>query len=79
MKILRWLMADDSGIENKIKSAEKNLDEAEKTYEETIATLDGENHWFLQNHPTLTDIDRKVDNAKDEIIRKVETTCSPTT
>jgi hypothetical protein len=81
MKLLKWLTGDNSKVERQIADAERNLAEAEAKYKEVMATLDGEEGWFVRLEkagPTLRDIDRKVDTAKAEIMRKVETTCSQT-
>ena len=64
-------------IEIQIAESEANLDRAERLDAESKATLDGESGWFLKG-PTLADIDRKVDTAKNEIINTVETVCTQT-
>lgn len=80
-RLMKWLAGDNAKVEKQMIEAENNLAAAEKQTEETIATLNGEGEWFLrleksQRRKTLDDLDEKLDSAKDEIIRKVETTCA---
>ena len=67
-------------IEIQMAESEANLDRAELLDAQSKATLDSEGSWFLSldKGPTLADIDKKVDTAKNEIISTVGAVCTQT-
>ena len=77
MKLLGWRKGKMRKIEIQMAEVTANLDRAELLDAQSKATLNGEGSWFLKG-PTLADIDRKVDTAKNEIINTVETVCTQT-